>query len=1543
MADFIPVGDAQEIPQNKPAPQNAGNFIPASDAVEPSFADRLKGSASGAINSAKEAFGLAVGDDSVAHRAKLGVQAPAGIVESVWSGQTSLINSALSGVTALAKATADKVFGGDFQQTFSREFQRSSAGVTSHFNYEPQTESGRLVNEAFGALLEKGIKAAGEVGYQAPHVQWEKGPDGRVQAKVTQPGNPIAGAAGETIATAATLLLGPKGAKGEKPRAAPAPEPVRPELGEIAQRYRDPNAVTQYASQRYPETVKNIAASAIGRTARDVQQAQGPALDRDVFGTLHKNMDAELNIKPEDSGRTPLREKLVQYIDKLDPTGQVNVSDRGLIADSLIAQFKELNKLANRDKSPEELVASRLVRPKQTVQDFINRRLNIQEPPTAAESASRAKAFQDALDERQGWVIDPTTGVERPMTAGDYLAMTTRDVGKPKTAREIVEEQTKGSSRTAKEQIELITGVTQDTTPASKASRQKAVREALKAPSGIWVSDPRTGTPERQLTMGEYHDTYWAGKQASGAKQLEVWTQTERESRTNRLKQNQQDADQFARDRSSGSERYEDIPEPGPRAKAVRSGGARGLSSFVKGSRGIQKGALYDAAEVYEQQARRSAEALKQVSVREAQAGAVVQQRGREDQQRKEYSFEKTDAIFEKSRNFNPEEGISKVGKAANLLADRTLDSSGRVKWKLESSGALGRDVKDKFSLIRGSSSRAQQRYDFYSKDIWSDLSRGEVDTLDKVIRSRRIIQIDKYRGEGTVAHEGGLTGTKAGMYLRDLKGKIGEDNFNKLDNRASRYFKAYQEQLNDLHDAGLISDESFLRMYNLEYSPTEVVRLMDPELSYNFHGQKVSVSDSGVRYTEKGQSGPVRLDSKLLLAESVLRTQSRIMKNDANVALREFAEKNPNQDWVQVPKFKGWNAEGKADGVPDAPFGWTRIDSMYQGKQHPIFMRNDMAEQWVLAPSAMTGEFANVVRLLSGTSVVKTFATTYNPAFAITNLPRDLASIWIASGEYSGTLPKYALQMGTDMLTVLPDALRAVTTGPKRKFNAITQKEEFTDRYGKFVEQGGGMDFMTHQGRSLWGKDQIAAMENSGWKTVSHALSAVNEFSEIWTRLALRERALKNGKSEAGATASAREYMDFSLSGQWVKGADTAVPYLNATVQAFNAAGKQAARDPKRFAWQMAQVFGATISAATAMALYNKETWDQIPNDQKVNNLIIGPRDMYIMDPEGNKRNVYFKLKLDSPMVPMNALAVALVEKNINGKVPDGIMWNTMKGTISQLGTLPIPSVSAFASYAANYDFWKGSPIWHGDKRKPEDEVRQPYQPNATPQIWVDMGKALGFSPERARDSFTQLVPSNLWTDLIGGGYGWAMSGMTDYDKARSTEQMLAQLPGVSRVVSLTHPAATELDRIDSTVREVNSQRGIQNDAIRGMIFREQHGEGRAIESFRAWIQTQPPEDRERLTDRFRKGYAVERAFETFKPSEEGLPSRSWWMQTAGANPKARGELFYQEWVSRDEEGRRHMMRMAEGMERYGVGYASDDFRKAFKVERNRWGDGQR
>lgn len=918
-------------------------------------------------------------------------------------------------------------------------------------------------------------------------------------------------------------------------------------------------------------------------------------------------------------------------------------------------------------------------------------------------------------------------------------------------------------------------------------------------------------------------------------------------------------------------------------------------------------------------------------------------------------------AMLDRSKAAESAARSTSAKKVLDMTKGKVIDHHGPLMSKLTELGA--QNAVDDFRLRSGAHARAKLQFDKVDDVVFKGLSTDMAERLSAVVKARRHVQLGRYKGG-----DWELKGAVAEQWLAKQQN---EPWFAAIQSRADRVFDAYKDQLKQLRDEGLLNEEGYVKMQNFDYEPTQYIDMIDPvSLRESRGGKMVSVRESGVEDLKVRRPKSLEeLNARELLAEHIVRVQGRIMNNRANQSLRQFALDHPNNGFVKVPdsaKFE-WDAKGNLKTDLRTPEGHVRVDARVDGRQYPVFMQGELGHLWATKPQPLSFLVDNIARIVSGTSLVKSLATTYNPAFVLTNMPRDLLHIYLASDQMSPHLPVYGVQMGANLAKVAGDAWRR------------------TGLYEEWIQHGGGMDFLTQQGRdTLWASahsmgEKIGASKRSVEKT-KKALSYVNEFSEVWTRLAVYRKAKENAAAEAmkrgedpakpavaerimrDAAARSREYIDFSRGAELSRAADAVIPYFNAAMTGLTAVVHAAKTDPARFSTASAWFLATDIALLTYSMQTNPDAWKQVSEFDKMHGAAITmPNHFFTHDPQGNKRWPYFTLRVDPAVVPLHTAAVTIVERALLGKQPSAEYWDTAAEALTSLspvGGNPIPAIAALSTYTSNHDFWRDQTIWTGPDVDPSQEFTDlPGRP--TPEAWKDFGDITGLSPARSEAAAKAVLPGNFYVDTILQAEDLLVSD--EYRQAQTLMQLIANTPMADRVFKLTHPVAAEADRLDKTNREVNTRRIEWDRSVDKLIFRMLQGKDSKVAmgqlqadldkairgggtdlSSRPAIrqmlqqsgidtlaQSAPAEDRRRLVEDFRDQVKTELVLRGLKASE-GIPSRYWWLRAKRMSVEAKAAEYNAVWQSASPENRKRMDIVARQL-----GFYSADFRRALLRER--------
>ena len=806
--------------------------------------------------------------------------------------------------------------------------------------------------------------------------------------------------------------------------------------------------------------------------------------------------------------------------------------------------------------------------------------------------------------------------------------------------------------------------------------------------------------------------------------------------------------------------------------------------------------------------------------------------------------YERSEALSAKQKAFSPK-------RLFQTLKRRVVDVSGNIKSELAKQGNAGKQVVINHDLIAGAHTKAIIDYNNVAKKVYGKLTRNEIRQLNRVIQSRRTIEINKFKD---IKHPERLKANEHVKFINETPIELGQ----KLQERANLYFGEMKKQLTRLHEEGLISDELFETLLEQgDYSPRKFLKFLDPDrVSFDGQGGRITVPDSGLKALEEGSFGLMETDSSLLMSQVIARTQARIFRNRANQALHRLAEVNPDNGivFLKEPKIANKSFES--------------VSVMIDGRQKQMFMPSEFAREWLLRDPEVNMVMAETLGWLSGSKILKPMATGLNPGFALTNLPRDMAHAWLTTKEFSSFLPKAIGQIGRNTASVWNDAM--------------FRKGAYLD----FMNEGGGMEFLTHQGRV------VSPIKGIFGKMQTY-MGYVGETSEILGRLMLRQQAMRNGKSAQEATWIARNYLDFSQGGSAIKGADSAIPYLNAGIQGTRGIIRAGIIDPATFIFKASQIGTLAAGLYIANKTSNPEGWAQVSDRDKVNNWII-MTPFSFTDKNGDKSYVYFKIAKDQGQ-RLFATAFENLMAKFMGEDIDGVqVAESIKSFIPASITALPPTISAMLGYLANKDFWLLKDVWQGHE---DIEAGQEYHAD-TPSSFVSLGEHTGLSPERTRFALAQLFTrGNIYTAMVGHGWNALFDTMPESFREDTTNELILKQPIIKRMVNFTRPFTEFREEFKEIRKETATEEFTQNREFnrlsKGVIAGKL--DKKELNSF---IKEQPREDRIRLKTRFQQSKVLDK-----------IPNKKLWLEILKTkDSKARARVFFLVFNKSNEEKQREL-----------------------------------
>jgi hypothetical protein len=668
------------------------------------------------------------------------------------------------------------------------------------------------------------------------------------------------------------------------------------------------------------------------------------------------------------------------------------------------------------------------------------------------------------------------------------------------------------------------------------------------------------------------------------------------------------------------------------------------------------------------------------------------------------------------------------------------------------------RNAYDRIVNKSGASARANDKYRRAEDKIYKGLSEKDIETLDKIIFARRVIQIDQNfdsRGQQRPKHPLGYKSENANFELAELKNKLGEEKYNDLIKRSDAYFEEFRSTLKDLYDAGLVSEDMYNDLRTNNYQPRKFI-----EHVYDFENSEFLIRDSGlsqqqIKAIKEGSEKDLIMSSRFLLGSYLLSASKRIFTNRANKAVADGIGKEGANDWVR-------SLDEKAN--PDA--GFSKVYYFEDGVQQQFQLRSDLKKELdnVSSLAGTDGKVGRFFSIMSGTPLIKLMATRANPLFAFKNFPRDFGHILFFTNVYDKHNVYYAMYLMF-----------------KDFYKGLKSSIQDTEDFQEYMDLGGGMDFISIQGR-----DGNFVSKSAINKTIEK-VGKLGEWSEVGFRIGVYKRfkddgieafEKKNGVKPEGegllqikerAVAKSREVIDFSQGGEAVKAADKFVPYLNAAFQGFRVGATYVANNPKKFASKYVQAQMGLLALSFYNALIgDDDEMENIPEHTRLMNFVIFLPSTRV-DEDGKVRRKYVlipKTQQASPFFSLMDVSNRKILNDVLGKeynisqdeftyIVNGIRKGLPVGDDAPLKEIQelIPIFNAVSTYSSNYDAFRERMITM-DKDKVLPAFENINDPNVE-QFYKVIGEVAGISPIRTKVATEKLITGPNSSFIVGMSYG--------------------------------------------------------------------------------------------------------------------------------------------------------------------------------------------
>lgn len=706
--------------------------------------------------------------------------------------------------------------------------------------------------------------------------------------------------------------------------------------------------------------------------------------------------------------------------------------------------------------------------------------------------------------------------------------------------------------------------------------------------------------------------------------------------------------------------------------------------------------------------------------------------------------------------------------------------------------GINSKSAKKAYDLLvtkAGASALAAERFKQAEKEIYGKLNSEDTKTLDKIIYARRIVAVNESRAKlGMPAYTGmdGYSLEDAKQDLADFKQELGDKKFNDLSDRATTYFNVFKANLRKLYDSGRISKEVYESLRNTEYSPIKTIKyIIGDNLSpdeIDTQAKSLGISRKDIMKLSDSNENEIILDSKWLLAMNIGSVEGRAFENrmltEFNKAIESATaeEKKAFEEFVLdnpvVGKKKDGGLKYKYDDTK-VPVGYSKVSYFENGNKREIVLKDIYAKQLLDVKSKNT--FLETIGKLTGTQILRFFATGGNPLFIIGNTAVDFQNIAFWSNTYSKFKPWAAVQLARDFTKNF--IKKAVLSN---KYNAI---------FNEYINHGGALDYLSNDGlkalESMHPVKNVTKQIHKGLIAYGHFMSFLGETSEVAFRLSVfekvKEDSLKEFRDENKrepnfqekedilwkAAREARETMDFSQGGDVAKNIDAVFPYFNAALQGVRRPIDFAMKDPVGFASSVLQYTAMAGSlTAASLAMLIKSVRDDEEDDEKANKKILEALNSvseyekanYHIIFTGNKNKdgeyEYYRIKKLPVLSVISTIGDQLIYNNFFENV--GIDYKIDKEAIQEAALksnpLPItvqelagknPVASGLVSYWANKDTFTGEKIFREPSNKKILPEAEGIFDDKVDQVYKDLAPGLGLSPARSKVMVEKVITS--------------------------------------------------------------------------------------------------------------------------------------------------------------------------------------------------------
>lgn len=651
----------------------------------------------------------------------------------------------------------------------------------------------------------------------------------------------------------------------------------------------------------------------------------------------------------------------------------------------------------------------------------------------------------------------------------------------------------------------------------------------------------------------------------------------------------------------------------------------------------------------------------------------------------------------------------------------------------------------------------------------------------------------------GQYRHPLGYTADVAKIDLANIK-KEQPELFVELDKRSQTLSDTFHKLIDMKEEAGILSKEQADSLREYYYAPRrEIDRLiLDETDNSGMKGFGQPAKDrQGIKRLEGGSEGLLDEHYDIHLQRAINQTLKDIALNNAGKKLLEAVRKNPSNEYLYENEpiiyerggMKGQLSRDKFGNVRyrEIPEGKAVIRVWEDGKLVEVVGDKRLVDSFY--DSYKTNDFLAKLGVWTGVKVIRGAATGYNPAFGLYQALIDPVTAVVATDTYKGFTVGIA-QIYKDMVVVAKDVFN-----PKGVSGVAKEARD----YGAFTSFNRGEDVFNMR------SDLEVAKEKTrrGMRKMLGAVNWLNGRVENWTRTAVYLKAKndriakykkENGKEPSGqdlediktlAAQQARSYVDFARGGDYVREANSVLPYLNAATQVTRSAIAKAAKNPVKFSQMTleATVAGIGVLAYSLglMGESDEEKKKRLDAYRRVNPET--RRKFFLIYKEGKDGAPEF-IRIAKP--PVLHIAINAAEQGLlASQFGDDFKVGDVVGDIQSLTPFDRallsrnPTANATLKYFGNKDLYFNKEVVR-DEENISDYLEGVDDPKTKEfYLWLgkkthDAGLGEGISPKRLRasvESFMGRSDRNPFVNVITNTTGLAFDLVTGNSKSATNK----------------------------------------------------------------------------------------------------------------------------------------------------------------------------